>query len=163
MLAKTFHQEYNNHIIRQKRMNNMNSVREELKQQRRVDARKSFIQELNDVGGYFNLAEVSKYLNLSYDEINSLNSKRAILAFTLENEEIYPKFQFDDNKIIPKYSELLPLFNVSNLTATSFMMTGYIKRDGEDVPYYALMKNITDEEYKIVKHDAVFFGSSTSH
>jgi len=25
------------------------------------------------------------------------------------------------------------------------------------------MKNITDEEYKIVKHDAVFFGSSTAH
>lgn len=42
MLAKTFHQEYNNHIIRQKRMKNMNSVREELKQQRRVDVRKKF-------------------------------------------------------------------------------------------------------------------------
>jgi len=42
-------------------------------------------------------------------------------------------------------------------------MTGYIKHDCEDVPYYALIKNITDEEYKIVKHDAVFFGSSTAH
>jgi len=134
------------------------TTREEQKTQRRLDAANDFMKELNDIGGYFNFAEVSKYLEMSYDEVNSLVSKRVILAFTLNDEHIFPKFQFQANQVIEKYGTLLPLFNVSNLTATSFMMTGYIKRKDKDVVYYEAMKDINDEEFEFIKRDASLFG-----
>jgi hypothetical protein len=132
--------------------------RENLKLQRRLNAANDFIKNLNEIGGYFNLAEVSKHLSMSYDEVNSLVSKRAILGFSLNSEDIYPKFQFEDNKIIEKYKILLPLFNVDNLTATAFMTTGYVIRNNEYIPYYIAMKDVTDEEFEFIQRDASLYG-----
>lgn len=141
----------------------MTTPREEAKAQRRAKAEQDFIKQLNDAGGYYNFAETAKYLGLSYDELNSLISKRAVLGFKLNDEDIFPKFQFENNKMIQKYDELLPLFNVSNLTASSFMITGYIGRGNEELSYYDAMKNISAEEFEFIKRDAKLFGVHISN
>lgn len=65
------------------------STRQEAKEQRRFKANNDFIEELNEIGGYYNFAETAKYLGLSYDEVNSLISKRSILCFKLNDEDIF--------------------------------------------------------------------------
>lgn len=74
--------------------------------------------------------------------------------FTVE----FPLFQFKDGVVIEAYAELLPLFHVSNSTATSFMMTGYVLRDNEEVAYYEAMKDISEEEFDFIKRDVELFG-----
>lgn len=134
------------------------TTRQEAKEQRRLKATSDFVEELKKIGGFYNFAETAKYLGLSYDELNSLVSKRSILCFKLNDEDIFPLFQFEDGKVIEKYSELLPLFNVSNSTAASFLMTGYVLRDNEEVVYHEAMKDISEEEFDLIKRDTKLFG-----
>lgn len=136
--------------------------RQEKKAQRRIQAAKDFTNEINRTGGYYNFEEASRYLNISHSELHSLVFKRGVLGFKIDNQYVFPKFQFKNNEVIEEYKLLIPVFNVSNVAATSFMMTGYIIRGNDEVAYYEAMPNITEEEFELIKRDALLYGTPTA-
>ncbi len=130
-------------------------------QNNRLKAAKQFYDELESIGGCYTLTETAKYLNVSVDDVSKMLENKMILGFSLLEKELFPKFQFQDGAVINAYKTLIPIFNVSSLTATSFMMTGYVARGNDDIPYYEAMKKVKNKEFEIIQRDAKFFGSPT--
>lgn len=130
------------------------------------DSAVRFAERLNDLGGTCRASKAAEILGVSRQTINNRLKANKLLAVKAGGEFKFPLFQFDGNKLIAGFDEILELLgDISPVTKTSFLTAMFFFDNEPQLSVTdALRKYGTSEEHMTeIRRQAKLFGSQTAH